>query len=109
MKTKIVAEQWFILHQETPGRAKRAGRQVTLRKDWDSRKLQVMLFLLYQKFSNPTLKAKLLAVDEPLIEDNKWHDNYWGHCVCTDCATKVSGNWLGRLLNEVKKYHERRK
>lgn len=80
-----------------PGDAKRLGRAVPLRPDWDDVKEQVMLGLLRQKFSDDPLRSRLLATgDAVLIEGNTWGDRYWG----------VSGgqglNRLGLMLMAVR-------
>lgn len=77
------------------GQAKRLGRKITLRDDWDCIKIQVMWRLLNLKFSedNPILVEKLLATgDEDLIEGNWWGDVFWGVC------NEVGQNHLGKLL-----------
>lgn len=46
--------------------------------------------------------SKLLATGgQELIEGNRWHDTFWGRCVCERC--KGTGqNWLGRLIMQVR-------
>ena len=84
--------------------AKREGRKVTLRKDWEDIKDKIMKTLVTYKFEqNPLLLDRLLNEDdEHLIEYNYWHDNYWGHCVCDKCKNKEKKNMLGKILKEVK-------
>ena len=91
----------------TPGQAKRFGRNVKLRPDWESVKIGIMLDLLKQKFQSGELRTKLaLTKDMKLIEGNRWHDNYWGSCFCSKC--KDSGkNILGRLLMWVRDLNSR--
>ncbi len=63
----------------TPGQAKRLGRSVTLRKDWEIVKDEVMLRLLRLKFENEEMRKLLLETgDAELIEGNSWGDWYWG-------------------------------
>lgn len=76
--------------------AKKLGRRVTLRSDWDKVKLGIMRDILRVKFSSPTLKAKLNSVNEPIVEDNTWGDTYWGKC------NGRGLNMLGKLLSELK-------
>lgn len=102
-KTLILAERELIRACRTPHAAKRLGGPkakggiVTLRHDWDKIKLDIMLYLLRQKFSKPELKAKLLATgDQELVEGNKWHDTFWGVC------NGIGSNHLGRLLMQVR-------
>jgi ribA/ribD-fused uncharacterized protein len=88
----------------TPGQAKRLGRRVPLREDWESVKFSVMKELLLIKFSNPTLKDKLLATKEyALIEGNYWHDGTYGICSCKKCSSKEQLNMLGKTLMEIRK------
>lgn len=101
-KTDDPAEKRWILESDSPGEAKRRSRKVTLRKDWDAIKVAVMFQLLREKFTHPSLCAKLLATgDEELVEGNRWHDNFWGVCHCGRC-TDVGENMLGKLLMQVR-------
>ena len=80
------------------GQAKRKGRRVELRSDWDAVKIEVMREVLRCKFTqNPELKAKLIATgDAELIEGNNWNDRFWGVC------RGVGQNHFGKLLMEVR-------
>ena len=84
----------------SPGEAKRLGRQVKIRPDWEEIKLQVMEELVRDKFSfNPELKEKLLATgDQELQEGNRWGDTFWG----VDLRTGRGENHLGRILMKVR-------
>lgn len=64
--------------------AKRRGRQIKMRPDWEDRKLTIMHNLLVHKFNeNLELIPKLLDTGGAvLVEGNTWHDNYWGCCSC---------------------------
>jgi nicotinate (nicotinamide) nucleotide adenylyltransferase len=53
--------------------------------------------ILRIKFSNIDLAEKLKNVKEPIVEDNTWHDTFWGVC---DGQGK---NMLGKLLEKIKK------
>ena len=77
--------------------AKRLGRQVPLRPDWDQVKDKFMFALLKRKFSqHPELMAKLKQVNQPIVEDNYWNDTYWGVC-------RGKGlNKLGQMLTIIK-------
>lgn len=102
-KTLDSAEFKAIAAAETPGKAKRMGRHVTLRPDWEEVKVDVMREGLRHKFANPTLRAKLLATgNEELMEGNTWHDNAWGNCVCQKCQNIPGRNMLGMLLMELR-------
>lgn len=84
----------------TPGQAKRLGRHVNLRTDWEFKKLKVMSYALKRKFdTHPDLREQLLATgDAILIEGNTWHDNFWGDCGCPKCQNIAGKNNLGKLL-----------
>lgn len=82
----------------TPAAAKRMGRHLNMREDWESIKLDVMESLLRRKFLNPTLCEKLLATGKAeLVEGNTWGDVYWGQCPVGNGA-----NHLGRLLMKIR-------
>lgn len=102
MKSLNPKEREAIVLAPTPGKAKRLGRKVSLRKDWEDIKEEVMLIGLRHKFSNPELRKKLLATgNEELIEGTIWHDNYWGICNCEACGGQGK-NRLGKLLMQVR-------
>lgn len=92
-----------IAAAETPGKAKRLGRKCKMRADWEDIKMNVMREALRKKFSDPELKAKLLATgDQRLKEGNTWHDNFWGVCYCDRCQDIMAYNHLGKLLMELR-------
>lgn len=100
-KTIYPRQQLRIIAAETPGKAKRLGRQLILRNDWEDIKINVMRQLLMQKFADINLRAKLLATkDEELVEGNYWHDNFYGDCRCKKCKNIQGKNILGTLLME---------
>lgn len=102
MKSLNPKERKAIVLAPTPGKAKKLGRKVSLRKDWEDIKEEVMLIGLRHKFSNPELRKKLLATgNEELIEGTIWHDNYWGVCSCEACVGQGK-NRLGKLLMQVR-------
>lgn len=103
MKTKDPIQRAEIAAAPTPGKAKRLGRHVQLRSDWEEVKEQIMEDGLRLKFADPELKAKLLATgDKYLEEGNTWHDNYWGVCYCIDCQDIMGKNHLGKLLMKLR-------
>lgn len=96
-KTDDKKERTAIRLAAKSGDAKRLGRTVTIRPDWDKQKVHVMYELLQQKFSVEPLRGKLIATgDSELIEGNHWHDTFWGVC------NGRGENWLGRLLMRVR-------
>lgn len=88
----------------TPGQAKKKGRIIQLRPDWEEIKQDIMFAGLWMKFSqNSHLKFKLLATTNTiLIEGNWWHDQYWGICYCNSCKGSKQLNKLGQLLMRVR-------
>lgn len=102
-KTDSMQDYLAIANAKTPGEAKRLGRRVHLRADWEEVKDQVMLDALRKKFSNENLKQELgNTKDEILVEGNTWHDNYWGNCHCEKCSNKEGTNKLGNLLMKIR-------
>ena len=103
MKTVNPIERQAIAEADTPGKAKRMGRRVSLRGDWEIIKTDVMKLGLKIKFSNPELRSKLLATESKiLIEGNTWHDNTWGNCTCEKCQNITGKNLLGQCLMELR-------
>ena len=103
MKTLDVNERRAIANCRTPGQAKRMGRRVALRPDWEDVKESVMLEGLCLKFADEQLADWLLETgDEELVEGTTWHDNEWGNCSCPKCAHIEGKNKLGRLLMQVR-------
>jgi N-glycosidase YbiA len=96
-KTLDPAQREIIRTCSTPGQAKRAGKKVSLRPDWESVKLQVMEDLVRQKFNSPGLKELLLSTNnDELVEGNAWGDTYWGVC------NGRGQNHLGKILMKVR-------
>lgn len=81
-------------------KAKRRGRQVPLRPDWECVKRDFMEKIVRAKFhQNSHLAGKLLATKErELVEGNTWGDTYWG----VDIRTGQGENHLGRILMKVR-------
>ena len=80
--------------------AKREGKKVRLRGDWELVKDGVMEDVVRAKFSqNPELLEKLIGTgDMELIEGNRWHDTYWG----VDLTTGQGENHLGIILMKIR-------
>ncbi len=78
--------------------AKRLGRSVRLRPDWEQVKNDVMYEICYCKFSqNPKLGKMLIDTgDAELIEGNTWGDQVWGVC------NGKGENRLGKILMRVR-------
>lgn len=84
----------------TPDEAKRMGRRVALRPDWEDIKFSVMEEVVRAKFTqNPHLTRFLAETgDAELIEGNYWHDTVWG----VDIKTGEGQNYLGKILMKLR-------
>lgn len=77
--------------------AKRKGRRVQLRADWEEVKNECMHKVVLAKFSqNPGLMSKLWCVAGEIVEDNAHGDTYWG------VSGGVGLNTLGRILMSIR-------
>ena len=97
-KTLDVEERRKFSMLKNPVQAKRLGRKVKLRDDWEEVKLDIMTEVVSQKFlQHPHLIEMLLQTgDEELVEGNKWGDRFWGVC-------KGKGeNHLGKILMKIR-------
>lgn len=97
-KTLDHDERVKLLLAPSAGAAKKLGRHLTLRSDWNDIRLYVMYKIVRAKFEqNPHLAAKLLATgDQELVEGNHWGDTFWGVC-----RGKGQNN-LGKILMLVR-------
>ena len=109
MKTIDPVERKKISEADRAVQAKKYGKKVTLRTDWNEIKDDVMKNAVRFKFCpyrNPSLYMKLEATgDLPLLEGNQHNDKYWGFCLKTHCGE----NKLGKILMEIREEnrHER--
>jgi ribA/ribD-fused uncharacterized protein len=80
------------------GQAKRAGKSLIIRPDWNQVKLAIMANLVKQKFNNNVeLRVKLLNTgNDELVEGNRWNDTFWG--ICNGKGT----NHLGKIIMDVR-------
>lgn len=87
-----------------PSKAKKDGRKLKLRSDWEKVKYVIMLDILRSKFKDPTLCKMLLDTGtKEIIEDTTgWHDNEWGNCECERCINIEGKNLLGKALMELR-------
>lgn len=96
-KTTDMSARRAIQEASTPGKAKRLGRKVALRPDWEDIKIDVMKELVTKKFEDDDLAFMLIRTgDAELIEGNHWGDTFWGVC------DGVGQNNLGKILMEVR-------
>ena len=80
--------------------AKKFGKTITLREDWEEIKVGVMFDLVTQKFTRNQELARMLVStgDVELIEGNTRGDLFWG----VDIRTKEGKNMLGNILTIVR-------
>jgi len=99
-KTNNLEQRLLILKADTPGKAKRIGRRVDLRPDWEICKLDIMRTILRQKFTQNTELALLLSNlrGVHLEEGNYWKDTFWGIC---PVGSGIGQNHLGKILMEL--------
>jgi ribA/ribD-fused uncharacterized protein len=77
--------------------AKKIGRSLKLRSDWEQVKIQTMYDLNVQKFSNSHYKELLQKTGDLYIEEtNTWKDIFWGVC------NGVGSNHLGKILMKIR-------
>jgi ribA/ribD-fused uncharacterized protein len=91
----------------SPSSARKMGQAVTLRKNWENVKEQIMREVVTLKFeASCELTMKLLETGEAyLVEGNIWHDNFYGICIkknCPTCQDKIGKNILGKILMEIR-------
>ena len=81
-----------------PYPAKKLGKTIKPRDDWEMVKVDIMREIVSQKFlQHPALMNKLLATDNRLIvEVNAWRDTFWG------VSHGKGKNHLGRILMECR-------
>lgn len=98
---KCVTEEEKRQFTQLPaGKAKRRGRQVQLREDWEEVKVSFMEEIVRAKFSqHPELAERLLATGKrKLLEGNTWHDTFWG----VDIQNGKGENHLGEILMKIR-------
>ena len=96
-KTKSQLGKVFIKQLLTASEAKKHGKELELREDWDFVKDDIMYDLCSKKFRNKSLREKLLATGRSeLIEGNTWGDTYWGVC------KRKGKNKLGKILMKIR-------
>jgi hypothetical protein len=97
MKSTCVGERAAVRLAATPLAAKRAGKNVTIRPDWDLVKEGVMRQALWLKFLDPELRRLLVATAGRRLVEDVASDYYWGRG-----ADGTGKNRLGALLEEIR-------
>ncbi len=85
--------------------AKKFGRTIEIREDWDEVKVEIMRAIVNKKFSQNSILAKRLVEtgEKLLIEGNYWHDVFWG----VDLKTGEGENYLGKILMELREQYKK--
>lgn len=83
-----------------PSDAKKKGRRVQLRPDWEQVKVGIMEEIVRAKFTqNEELRALLLATEDAVLEEgNTWNDTFWG----VHLKNGQGRNHLGQILMKVR-------
>lgn len=96
-KTTDQALREQISRIKYPSEAKRLGRTIGLRADWEKVRLQEMRTILESKFSNPDLWGMLKETAPAYLEEgNTWGDTFWGVC------NGIGQNHLGKILMSIR-------
>ena len=81
-----------------PSKAKKLGRSVKLRDDWEQVKLEVMEKALRIKFVPGTVwYDKLMETEGEIVEWNNWGDRFWGKTL-----DGKGENHLGKILIKIR-------
>ena len=96
-----------IYRTMAPSTAHLRGQKIKpLRPKWDEVKDELMHKVVFEKFyQNEKIRDILLSTgDEEIINENDYHDNYWGVCTCEKCREEnIEGqNKLGKILMQVR-------
>jgi len=100
MKARSERSRKRIRDADTPYLAKKRGRSVNIREDWEEVKVDIMRKGLKAKFTqNESLKQKLLKTGDAYLEEgNDWGDTFWG----VDLDTGKGQNHLGKMLMKLR-------
>lgn len=87
-----------VANLATPGQAKRFGKTIPIRKDWEDVKVSIMYDIVQEKFAqNSNLRELLMATRGFYLEEgNRWDDTFWGVC------RGKGKNILGEILMSVR-------
>lgn len=96
-KSLDVEERKIIQKAAGPGHAKRLGKIMGCREDWDDVKERIMTDLCIQKFAQEPYMSLLLATGDAYIEEtNTWKDTHWGVC------NGKGKNRMGHILMKIR-------
>jgi len=105
LKAKTNKEFLYVFNSPDPKTAKKRGRKVSLRGDWEFVKDYIMYTGVKNKFfNNNHLAESLIETDNlELIEGNYWNDTYWGVCLKTNKGQNKLGKILMCVRDQLKK------
>lgn len=91
-----------ICDAATSKSAKVLGRFVERKPHWDVDRIRVMERILKTKFRNKTLRRWLWETgDKQLVDQNYYHDIFWGVCGCTQ-HKRCGLNMVGKILMKIR-------
>ncbi len=95
---KPYSDERLLFKELNASEAKKLGRKISLRPDWEKVKIPIMRDIVYAKFTqNPELGEKLINTDDEYLEEgNTWGDRIWG------TVNGSGANNLGRILMEIR-------
>jgi len=89
----------FCVLETNPAEVKRQAKHISLRKDWNIIRDDIMRDCLRQKFSQEPYKRLLLDTkNEQIQEGNWWGDEYWG----VNLKTGKGQNKLGKMIMQIR-------
>jgi ribA/ribD-fused uncharacterized protein len=107
MKTDSWRERDNIGLAASPSLAKKIGRGVRVREDWDNIKIDVMNALVRAKFSqNAELRQLLVGTEDEIMEGNTWGDTFWGVMLPTGGGRNELGKILMKVREELRWYND---
>jgi len=106
---KHLAHPWRVvtIMRATPAHAKKLGRRWELTPReldvWNDSKRVVMKALIKAKIDDhPEIGVALISTGTAnIVEQNWWHDGYWGNCTCLRCY-RIGENHLGKIWMELR-------
>jgi ribA/ribD-fused uncharacterized protein len=100
MKTTNIEKRIEVANSRTAGMAKRKGRQILLRPNWNTIRNEMMMLGLMNKFlKNHDLAKKLIATAPHTLEEGNSHgDVYWGKNI----KPGIGENMLGKMLMTIR-------
>lgn len=97
-KTLDIKQKEKIRNLDTPREAKRLGRKISLRPDWEEVKMKVMEDACRAKFTQiQALRKLLLSTGEKKLREHTKGDRFWG-----DGGGNKGLNQMGRILMKLR-------